>query len=241
MRSGVSLKPSQKIGRPITWAQLNLEAAEELRGLMRRNRWAAELVLALIQRMIPGAGGVVVCSRVAMAEMLGCSIPTTDRALKVLIGEGWVQRMKIGGASALAINSRIAWVGDRGDLPMAVFSATVIATRKEQDEIALNPQPLKNIPVLYPGEEPLMVGPGEDPPSQPELECIPPLVGRGAIDPDTGEILDHYENERQRLGLPEGAQLPNPFANQTPEQIEQMRAKAFQAGLEARGQQRLVE
>lgn len=147
--------------------------------------------------------------------------------------------MKIGGASALAINSRIAWVGDRGDLPMAVFSATVIATRKEQDEIALNPQPLKNIPVLYPGEEPLMVGPGEDPPSQPELECIPPLVGRGAIDPDTGEILDHYENERQRLGLPEGAQLPNPFANQTPEQIEQMRAKAFQAGLEARGQQRL--
>lgn len=199
MQSGVNLKPSQKIGRSITWAQLNLEAAEELRGLMRRSRWAAELVLALIQRMIPGAGGVVVCSRVAMAEMLGCSIPTTDRALKVLINEGWVQRMKIGGASALAINSRVVWVGDRGDLPMAVFSATVIATRSEQDAIALNPPPLKNVPVLYPFEEPIMVGPGQEPPSEPELEGMPPLVGRYAADPETGEIHD-YQQELERRG-----------------------------------------
>jgi hypothetical protein len=176
-----------------------LEAAEDLRGLMRRNRWSAELVLALIQRMIPGAGGVVVCSRVAMSEMLGCSIPTTDRALKVLITEGWVQRMKIGGASALAVNSRIAWVGDRGDLPMAVFSATVIATRSEQDAIALAPPPLKRVPVLHPGEEPLMVGPGQEPPSEPELEGIPPLVGTYSTDPETGEIHG-YQQELEARG-----------------------------------------
>jgi len=176
MQSKVTLKPSQKIARPITWAQLNLEAAEELRGLMRRNRWAAELILALIQRMLPGAGGVVVCSRVAMSEMLGCSIPTTDRALKVLIEEGWVQRLKIGGASALAINCRIAWVGDRGDLAQAVFSATVIATRKEQDLISLNPAPLKTVPAIYPNEEPILVGKGKNPPSEPELDGIPPVV-----------------------------------------------------------------
>ena len=30
MSSGTRIKASQKIGRPITWAQLNLEAAEDL-------------------------------------------------------------------------------------------------------------------------------------------------------------------------------------------------------------------
>ena len=41
MASGVRLKATQSIGRPITWAQINLEASEDLRGLMRRNRtWA---------------------------------------------------------------------------------------------------------------------------------------------------------------------------------------------------------
>ena len=73
MASGVRLKATQMTGRPITWAQLNLEAAEDLRGLMRRNRWAAELMLTLITRMEPGGAGVVVCSRETMRELLGCN------------------------------------------------------------------------------------------------------------------------------------------------------------------------
>ena len=116
MSSGTRIKASQKIGRPITWAQLNLEAAEDLRGLVMRNRWAAALVLALIERMDASGGGVVVCSRETMKELLQCSMPTVDRALKVIIEEGWAQRIKIGRANALAINSRVAWVGSRGDL-----------------------------------------------------------------------------------------------------------------------------
>ena len=55
MASGVRLKATQMTGRPITWAQLNLEAAEDLRGLMRRNRWAAELMLTLITEWSPAA------------------------------------------------------------------------------------------------------------------------------------------------------------------------------------------
>ena len=88
---------------------------------MRRNRYAAELVLALIETMQPGAGGVVVVSRQTMAEILNCSMPTVERALRILIGEGWVQRIKIGGAHALAINHRVAWVGQRGDIQHAVL------------------------------------------------------------------------------------------------------------------------
>ena len=83
-----------------------------------------------------------------MAEILNCSMPTVERALRILIGEGWVQRIKIGGAHALAINHRVAWVGQRGDIQHAVFGATVIASRSEQDAISLAPPPIRPIPVM---------------------------------------------------------------------------------------------
>jgi len=185
-------------GRPITWAQLNLAASEDLRGLIDRQPKAAQLVLALIERMEPGGGGVVVVSRTAMAELIHSSLPTVDRALKLLSEEGWIQRMRIGGAFALAINHRVAWVGGRGDIQHAVFGATVIASRAEQDAMALNPPPIRQVPMLRPGEIPLMQGPGLNPPSQPELDGVPPVVayqaelearGQMRIDLDTGELL----------------------------------------------------
>lgn len=200
MQSDLRVKVSTKKGRPITWAQINLEAAEDLRDLVMRNKWAAALVLALIERMDMRGGGVVICSRETMKELLQCSMPTVDRALKLIIEEGWVQRIKVGGASALAINSRVAWVGSRGDLPHAVFSATVIASRSEQDAIALNPPPMRQIPVLQPGEEPYPVGEGRKPPSQPDLKEIPPAAayqtelerrGQLRIDSESGEILEN--------------------------------------------------
>lgn len=196
----VMLKASTMKGSAITWAQLNLAASEDLRGLMRRNRYAAELVLALIEHMQPGAAGVVVVSRQTMMEILECSMPTVERALRILISEGWVQRIKIGGAHALAINHRVAWVGPRGEISRAVFGATVIASRSEQDALSLAPPPIRPIPVMRRGEVPLMDGPGQEPPSQPELVGVDPMVAYQAeleargqlrlnVDPDTGEVL----------------------------------------------------
>jgi hypothetical protein len=141
-------KAPQKRGRPITWAQVNLEAARGLAGLVSRQPVAAQLVLTLIQHMKPGAGGVVVVSRNTMAELLEVSLSSIERALRVLIDEGWVQRIRIGGAPALAINHRVAWIGPRGDLPHAVFGATVIASRSEQDDLALNPPPMRSVPAM---------------------------------------------------------------------------------------------
>ena len=94
------------------------------------------------------------------------------------MNEGVVQRIRIGSAPALAINSRVAWVGPRGDLSHAVFSATVIASRAEQDAIALAPPQMRRIPTIRRGEEPLLDGPGQEPPSQPELAGILPLLPR---------------------------------------------------------------
>jgi hypothetical protein len=186
----VRLKATHVIGRPITWAQINLAASEDLRGLISRQPVAAQLVLALIEKMEPGGGGVVVASRTTMGEMLGVSIPTVARALRVLMDEGWVQRIRIGGAPALAINHRVAWIGNRGDIQHAVFGATVIASRSEQDQMALAPPPIRQVPMLRPDEIPLMIGPGTSPPSQPDLDGMPPVVAFQNIDHETGEIYD---------------------------------------------------
>jgi hypothetical protein len=106
-------------------------------------------------------------------------MPTVERALRVLIEEGWVQRIKIGGASALAINHRVAWVGARGDIEHAVFEATVIASRAEQDQMALYPPLSRAVPIIHRGEEILAVGEGRDPPSQRSLSGIEPALEAG--------------------------------------------------------------
>lgn len=172
----VRLDAKQTMGRPITWAQIQLDALERLQLLTREHPKAAELMMCLIRHMKPGSGGVVVVSRKTMCELLGASMPTVERALRVLISDGWVQRMRIGSAHALAINDRVAWVGPRGDMQHAVFSATVIASRSEQDAIALSPPPAKQVPIIERGEQPLPVGPGLEPPAQPDLECMPSVV-----------------------------------------------------------------
>lgn len=174
----VMLQASQKMDAPITWAMLELQALEALQDLMKRAPRAAQLVLCLIRHMRPGSGGVVLASRETMRELIGSSMPTVERALRVLIQEGWVQRIKVGGAHALAINSRVAWVGPRGDLPHAVFEATVIASRTEQDAAALNPPPAKTLPIVQAGEQVATHGEGLPPPAQHLLTGVDPVVGQ---------------------------------------------------------------
>lgn len=188
------------MGSPIKkrthFAMVELEALEGLSDLIDRAPKAAQLIVTLIRQLQGGNGGVVVCSRETMRELLGCSMPTVERALRVLIEEGWVQRIRIGGAHALAINHRVAWVGDRGQINHAVFGATVIASRSEQDMASLEPPPMRNLPIIQKGEEVIPVGDGADPPIQTVLEGMHPAA---SIDPETGEILDLERRGQQRL------------------------------------------
>lgn len=176
---------------PITWVQVEKSALEDLSKLIRRAPVAARLATLFVSQLT-GGRGVIVMSRTAMKEALGVSMPTVERALSTLIREGWVQRMRIGSAHALAINCRIAWAGPRGDMPRAAFGALVVASRSEQDAIALNPPPIRALPAFGTGEFPVQVGPGLDPPSQPGLDGVPPpaieLRENEELDPITGEI-----------------------------------------------------
>ena len=194
----LTLKASQKMGAPITqthhFAMVELQALEGLGDLIDRAPKAAKLIVSLVRRMSPGGGGVVVVSREAMKELVGCSMPTVERALRLLIEEGWVQRIKIGGASALAINRRVAWAGSRGDIRHAVFDATVIASRSEQDAVALNPPPMRHVPIIQQGEDVIPSGEGSDPPVQQLLDGVPPPAiiqqdgQQWAVDRQTGEL-----------------------------------------------------
>ena len=85
----LTLKATRMTGQPITdrshFAMVELLALEGLGNLISRAPKAAELVVALIRRMQAGSSGVVVCSRETMRELLGCSMPTVERALRLLI------------------------------------------------------------------------------------------------------------------------------------------------------------
>jgi len=176
----LTLKASQTMGghikQPVTFAMVDMAAIEGISDLIHTAPNAARLLMTLIRHMSPGSGGVVVCSRETMRELLDCSMPTIERALRTLIGGQFVHRVKIGSAYALAINDRVAWVGPRGDIQHAVFSATVIASRSEQDAVGLNPGKLRPVPVIASDEHAIAGGDGLPPPSQPELDGLPPAV-----------------------------------------------------------------
>jgi len=152
------------------FAMIEKVALHNLDELMRTDMQAARLIVSLVRLMEPGSGGVVVISRQAMAEILDVSLPTVQRALKTLVTGNWVQRIKIGGAYALAVNRTVAWVGPRGQINHAVFAATVVASRSEQDAVGIAPGELRQLPMAQEGEQILPIGESARPPAQ---ELIP--------------------------------------------------------------------
>ena len=62
----------------------------------------------------------------------------------------------------------------RDQLRLSVFSAAVVVDHDDQDEALLGHGDLRRIPTLYPGEQQLPSGPGEDPPSQPNFPGMEP-------------------------------------------------------------------
>lgn len=176
------------------FAMIEKAALHNLDQLMQEDMQAARLVMSLIRLMEPGSGGIVVASNKSLQELLGVSESTIARALRTLVKGHWVQRLRIAGAHALAINKAVAWVGPRGQMDHAVFSATVIASRSEQDAAGIDPGKLRQLPMALPGETVLPVGQTE-PPAQ---ELIPGTeqVARMA-EPHTGE-LHNYQQHLER-------------------------------------------
>lgn len=163
-----------------TFAMVEKQALFDMDALMKKDVHAARILMLLVRHLESGSEGVVVVSNKGLQKMLSISESTVARAMRLLIAGNWVQRMRIGGAHALAVNKAVAWVGPRGEMDKAVFSATVIAIREEQETKALETTKLKKVPITHDGEHVLSVGEEPDPPAQTLLEGMEPVTAKRA-------------------------------------------------------------
>lgn len=178
--------------KPGQWVQTERKAHEAWANLISRKPRAAELLHHLVAQM--GHQNAVVVSQKVLAQMMGRSLRTVQYAIADLVAERWVSVVKLNGpgtVSAYVVNDRVAWGQSRDQLRLSIFSATVVADYDDQDESLLGHDELRRIPTLYPGEQQLPSGAGEDPPSQPSMEGLEPdlpVLQQFDVNPDTGEI-----------------------------------------------------
>lgn len=196
--------PPDKLGAPArnkpgTWVQTERKAHEAWAGLIARKPRAAMLLHHLVAQM--GHQNAVVISQKTLAKLLGVNERTVRRAVADLVEERWIQVVRLGRGkeAAYVVNDRVAWGQPRDQLRLSVFSAAVVADFDDQDEALLGHGDLRRIPTLYPGEQQLPSGPGEEPPSQPALDGLEPDLPH--IDPETGEIHGYgYQDELEARG-----------------------------------------
>jgi len=161
---------------PRQWVQTDRAAHEAWGRLAVRVPRAAALLHHLIANM--GHQNAVVIPQKVLAKIMGCSVDTIQRSVAELVKEQWIQVIQIGPrgtVNAYVVNAAVAWGEKREHIGrLAVFHARVMADAEDQPEGALERRNLRRIPALYPGEEQLPTGEGEDPPSQPALPGMEP-------------------------------------------------------------------
>jgi DNA-binding transcriptional MocR family regulator len=157
------------------WVQTERKAHEAWARLIAKKPRAAELLHHLVAQM--GHQNAVVVSQKILAQIMGRSLDTVQRAIKDLVVEKWIEVVKLNGpgtVSAYVVNDRVAWGQPRDQLRLSVFSATVVADFEDQASDTLEHSDLRRIPTLYPGEQQIPTGKGEEPPSQTIFEGLEP-------------------------------------------------------------------
>lgn len=207
--------PPDKVGvparnKPGHWVQTERKAHEAWAGLIARKPRAAELLHHLVAQM--GHQNAVVIPQAVLAKLMNRSVDTVQRAVKDLVAERWIQVVRLGRGkeAAYVVNDRVAWGQPRDQLRLSVFSASVVADFDDQDEALLGHGDLRRIPTLYPGEQQLPTGPGEEPPSQPAFPGLEPDLPH--IDMETGEVLDG--DMQTRVALEQRGQQRLPMADE---------------------------
>lgn len=92
-----------------SWVQTERKAHEAWANSIGRKPAAARVMHLLVANM--GEQNAVVVSQKTLAKMMGSSIDTVQRALRVLVEERWVQVVKLNGPGTVAahiVNDRVA-------------------------------------------------------------------------------------------------------------------------------------
>ena len=161
--------------KPGQWVQVERKASEAWARLCVKKPTAAAVLHHLVANM--GHQNAVVIPQKVLAKLIGVSDRTVRTAIADLVADKWISVVKLNGPGTVAayvVNDRVAWGQRRDQLCLSVFSATIVADRDDQDEALLGHADLRRIPTLYPGEQQLPTGPGEEPPSQPTIPGLEP-------------------------------------------------------------------
>lgn len=161
--------------KPGQWVQVERKASEAWARLCVKKPSAAAVLHHLVANM--GHQNAVVIPQKVLAKLIGVSDRTVRTAIADLVADKWISVVKLNGPGTVAayvVNDRVAWGQRRDQLCLSVFSATIVADRDDQDETLLGHADLRRIPTLYPGEQQLPTGPGEEPPSQPPIPGLEP-------------------------------------------------------------------
>lgn len=188
---------NQAIQRPIGRAVESTRVTYSQTELMAHEAWAhftleAPPAAALVHLLcrLAGDDDSVVASQRVLAERLGVSKSTINRALANAAAAQYIEIIRLGatatGACAYRLNSRVHWTKNSEGKATSAFRAVVLASADDQP--AIESAPLRRVPMIRHGEIPLPTGPGLPPPSQPGLDGIPPsAVFTDPSHPEFGE------------------------------------------------------
>jgi len=153
------------------FVQIQKGYMRQWRGLIKEKPLAAEIMFYFMEVM-GRTTNAVVCSYQTLQEVTNYSRPSVARAIKHLKDERWIDSVKIGSATAYAVNEKVAWQAGRNQRKYAIFSATVVAAESEQESSysEISTKPLKNIPFVGGNERVLVANEKLPPPDQNELD-----------------------------------------------------------------------
>lgn len=134
----------------IDFIQMYRKQVKELRRLGAKNPLALNLLLLFTEKMNKQNG--IMISYGVMQQITKKSRTSVHNAVKTLVDERFIKIVKIGNANAYIINSGVFWRHSaKAKDKLAVFTATIIASGKEQDQEYLENWDnieLKHMPML---------------------------------------------------------------------------------------------
>jgi predicted transcriptional regulator len=164
-------KVEDKSNENSNFVQLSRGYMSQMRALSRKSPVAMQIFLYLVEHM-GRTTNAVVCSYRVLSEVTNLSRTSVAKAIKILKEENWIDAVKIGNATAYAINERVVWQAGRNERKYAIFSATIIASESEQDSNyhELAKTKLTHIPVIENGDIATIGSEKLPPPDQGDLD-----------------------------------------------------------------------
>lgn len=143
----------------LDFVQLYKKELKQLRGLVKLNPTAAQILLVFVEKM--NKQNAVIMSYKTLEQITKKKRNTLSKAIKDLREAKFINIIKVGNANAYVVNSNVFWSTDNQiKEKFAIFTATVVACGSDQDddfEDWSNVE-LKQIPIIYPGEKLTVLG-----------------------------------------------------------------------------------